>query len=826
MFTDFPACTFDVEIYPNFSLIGVLNIATGAARQFSNVYGIGDTFADARLWFDVNRAETLHIGFNSVGYDNTMVKTILDGQEDPQALYELSQRTIATKRHRQEAIGGEVGIDLYALHGGQNARIGSLKECAIKLDCYKIQELPYPFDAVLTFEQMKVVAQYNLLDLEVTRLVANESQDMIMARLALSVEYGLPLFNMHDAKCAEKVLATKLFCGGKPDYPTATSWAISGKRLTQGFDYAAPELRELLDRISQWSMNYKLVSTTDKDGETEKSIEGATFADSVKLGEVSYRIGVGGLHSVDEPAVYEADDQYRLIDFDVASFYPALILNHRLAPSHLNRTQFLRVFRGLRDRRLAAKDAGQDTLALGLKIAVNSVFGKTKSPYSWLLDPTMNVAVTVIGQLTLFRFVDLVHGVAGIDVVSANTDGVTLRVQQSIAEDVIAMMHATAGQMDLELSLTEYASIARRDINNFVAVKLDGSVKAKGSYAYDRHALGKKAVNRVVVDAAQKFFVDGTPVADTIRACTDIRSFVDYFKATKGYAIVDHLGAKYGGIARWYLGVGGVHLDKVKTEDSAATQLVERGAVVVNDLPEAFPLDVDYAAYETMADKLVLAITEPETKVSHTIPLAELSKDQREKRQRNQDTTTADPATCRAIALGRLHSDYAAVVKGNRYNTMKTLLVRLWLAERGAITAGDLMWFASELDAADGYFAGTRKSTLVKMVEWIAREISPFPKPQTSEEIVAAGLVWATENVEPLKRKRKMEHRSVLASTYLPGDALRKYAKSGGEYALACAIAASGVRHGVAPGPDLMMTIINDVKTYFSNKEIETNETV
>ncbi len=70
--------------------------------------------------------------------------------------------------------------------------------------------------------------------------------------------------------------------------------------------------------------------------------------------------------------------RWTFLDMDVDSFYPALMINHRLVPAHLP-DAFLTEFDALRQKRLAAKAAGQTDLANGLKIAVNSIFGKSRS---------------------------------------------------------------------------------------------------------------------------------------------------------------------------------------------------------------------------------------------------------------------------------------------------------------------------------------------------------------------------------------------------------------------------------------------------------------
>src|SRR5689334_7221725 len=89
----------------------------------------------------------------------------------------------------RDTAGGELSIDPFAMNGGAKARIGSLKECACKLDAPSLRTLPYAPDRVLTHDEMRAVTEYNKVDLEVTALVAVCQADKIAARIALAKEY-------------------------------------------------------------------------------------------------------------------------------------------------------------------------------------------------------------------------------------------------------------------------------------------------------------------------------------------------------------------------------------------------------------------------------------------------------------------------------------------------------------------------------------------------------------------------------------------------------------------------------------------------------------
>jgi hypothetical protein len=828
----FAASTYDVECFPNFSMVGVLDIGTGNIRQFTTEPRIGETLADFREFFAAEKMQRLWINFNGLGYDNFMVKAMLDGVDDPAQLYTLSVNTINNDdwRHKLEEIDGEVGVDLLAMYGGKNAKLGSLKEIGVKVGYPHLQELRYAFDKTLDHDEMVEVTNYNLHDIRITAIAALISEPQIAMRVELSAEFGIRVVNKHDAGLAEAVMAERLFGHGAKMYPSATAWHLSGDDLVKNFTFTHPALIELRERIAAWDMRMAVVEEVEK-GQPVKRIEGSHLSEAVKLGEKGFTIGHGGLHSVDEAGLFESDARHVLLDFDLRSAYPSIIQNHRLVPQHLPVAQFLREFDQLRKRRLAAKDAGRIALSNGLKVAINSLFGKTGSAYGWLTDPTALLKCTVFGQLTLLTFVDLLQ-VEGVDIVSSNTDGITFRVCRDIESLVRGACDELATEMGYELEWVTYSKLFRRDINNFVAIGADGKLKCKGAYAFDPNDLGKKATNRIAILAAQKFFADGVPVRETVEACRDIEMFVDYFKCAKPYRIVatvDGSDHDLGRITRWYLGVGDHtrHLDKLRTADGQKTQLVAAGAVIINDLPAEFPEDVDFAAYVAMAEVLVVAITDPEIKFTTTLARADWSREQCARHQTNFDTRDADLDRCKAIDLDRARTDWTNCFKGSGYDSMKSILVRLWLGHGGTLSRGDLLWCAEQLDEADGYFSGSMRRTLTRMVDWVARDVSAFRLPQNTEEVVQRAIIWANEHVEPLKRKRKLRHRNIFTSDFINGDAIRRYGKTSDEYKLACSVCAATVKHGIPPDEGFIIGIIGEVKAYFSEiLENSTNEAV
>ena len=334
-------------------------------------------------------------------------------------------------------------------------------------------------------------------------------------------------------------------------------------------------------------------------------------------------MGIGGLHSTEAGRSLHTDDERVLVDADVASQYPAIILSLGLAPKSLGK-DFLKVYGDIKAERLIAKKAGDKVKDKGLKIALNGCYGKLGSPYSVLYAPHLMIATTLTGQLSLLMLIEMAER-AGISVVSGNTDGVMFHVPRhlydgldrdrpraSVLADVTGEWERITG-FDLEFG--EYRSIHNQSVNSYFAIRADGSHKRKGPLGnpwspdpcdFDlRSQLMKNPQATICSDAALARIKHGTDVAETIRACRDIRQFVTLIKATGGATWKDE---PLGKTVRFYWSTEGAPI--LKTTPHPSTGNVPKvpktdGCRPCMDLPPEFPSDIDYARYEEEAENIL-----------------------------------------------------------------------------------------------------------------------------------------------------------------------------------------------------------------------------
>ena len=185
--------------------------------------------------------------------------------------------------------------------------------------------------------------------------------------------------------------------------------------------------------------------------------------------------------------------------------------------------------------------------------------------------------------------VDELHA-AGIPVVSANTDGIVIKCRQAQRNQMLAIFAAWERQTGFQTEETRYAALYSRDVNNYLGIKTDGTVKGKGAFADP--TLQKTPSNQVCVRAVIDWLQFGIPIDWTITRCQDIRQFITVRQVSGGAV----KGTEYLGKAvRWYYAqgeTGAIHYrkngNKVAKSDGARPVMV---------LPESLPVDIDHSRY-------------------------------------------------------------------------------------------------------------------------------------------------------------------------------------------------------------------------------------
>lgn len=590
------AHVFDVECYRNFFLVLFKSIVSGTVKRFQ--------ISPNRRLNRVGLLETLRgnliVGFNSTEYDLPMIQLALQEYSTKQ-LKDASDDIISRGMRYRDF------CDKYNItkHGWNHIDLinvaplkASLKIYAGRLHCKKMQDLPIHPDTEVTAEQAEQLALYCENDLDSTALLWKELAGQITLRENLSRQYGLDLRSRSDAQIAEHIIIAevKKLKDGYVSRPEVADGATFSYQVPPYITYRSPKLQRLLEIIRTAKF---AISPTGSISMPEE-----LASTNVCIGGGRYRIGIGGLHSSETRVSHVAGPKYMLIDRDVTSYYPSIILNLGLAPKHMGQ-DFLTVYGSLVERRVMAKKAGDKVTAESLKIAVNGSFGKLGNKWSAIYAPDLMIQVTITGELSLLMLIEMVEG-SGIPVLSANTDGILIKCHKDLYPvllDVIAEWERVTGFTTEE---ARYSAVYAKDVNNYLAIKTDGGVKGKGLYANPWEKPGpnifklhKNPSTTIVIEAATALLRDGIPMAETIKGCRDITKFIAIRSVTGG---ANDRGVYLGKAVRWFYSTEsrGAVLNYIKSGYKVPKT---EGAKPLMELPDEFPNDVNYDWYirEAMA---------------------------------------------------------------------------------------------------------------------------------------------------------------------------------------------------------------------------------
>lgn len=570
----------DTEVYKDYFLVSFLNIESGRIRHL-------EMFEGHPLEVDVLVAILKKhpiVTFNGIHFDLPIIAKAMEPGATTEDIKAVCDAIIVTgKKYWQ--LGLEIPqcdhVDLIEVAPGR----ASLKAYGARMHAATLQDLPIEPSASISAEDRASLRQYCENDLRTTAALYERLRPQIELRKQMSDQYGVDLRSKSDAQIAEAVIKLEVArLSGEP-VQREDPFHLAGTQ----FQYSPPwficfdtePLKAALQTIREAQFRISDTGTVE--------LPAAIGNLRIAIGQSTYRLGIGGLHSTEESVAHRAGPDHLLIDRDVASYYPSIILQCGLRPEQMGE-HFTTVYRSIVERRLAAKRTGNKVEADALKITINGSFGKFGSPYSALYSPNLLIQTTVTGQLALLMLIEMLEQ-DGIQVVSANTDGIVIRCPTKLKQkmlDVVCTWECITG---FDTEATEYSALYSRDVNNYIALKPDGSAKVKGVFA--PAGLAKNPVTEVVVDAVLTYLRTGTPVEDTIAACEDITRFA-VVRSVKGGAM-DQQGNYLGRVARWYYATGGRGPLTYKLNNYTVAR--SDGAQALMTLPDEFPRDVDLNWY-------------------------------------------------------------------------------------------------------------------------------------------------------------------------------------------------------------------------------------
>lgn len=574
---------YDIEVFPNVFHCTVKNTETGELHKFeiscrrnqldelveffhtvNTKYTFGDLYTtDIKL--DTN---ILFCGYNNLHYDNAIINYIIDcynimkykGYRDIcRSVFNLS-KVITTSSEDDNSAWRKWkymicfdSFDILTMLYSNKLRVG-LKEIQVTMQYKNVQEFVADWQADLPENQIDSMIDYNINDVNSTEELLNRCKKDIDLRIAIEDEYGVRVLSKDGVNIGMKILTQKYL-----EKTGQTWWDIKDLRSPMSviplnsvilpfIKYDSPILTRVLN-----DMKSQIVSPGRKGYENKFVFEG-----------LQYSVGVGGIHSVNKPEIIIPKEDEMLIDIDVASLYPSMLIEYEFYPKHLG-PEFLEVYKQIKDERIEAKHNGNKVKNETLKLALNGLSGNLQNEHNFCYSPFAVMQIRINGQLLLLMLAEKLTQL-GCRIVQANTDGLFVLLKKDVYSKVNNVCREWEQLTRLTLEEERFKAMYQYAINDYFAITEDDKVKEKGMFI-TTVKLGKGLTPKIIPKAVINFFKNGVLVEETIKGCKDIRDFLMFEKTGKQWH-VEYNNKEQQRTNRFYASTNGAYLWKWKEKDT------------------------------------------------------------------------------------------------------------------------------------------------------------------------------------------------------------------------------------------------------------------
>lgn len=570
---------YDIEVFQNIFHCSVKNTETNdiykfeiserknQLRELVKFFKQVDKYITWGDYYTTNiniPANVIFCGYNNLHYDNPIINYIIE-YEDKLMQYNIPtmcssifnlSKTITTSsednidawKHWKYQIWFDT-FDILTMLYSNKLRVG-LKEIQVTMQYPNVQEFVCDWTKPLPLEDFESMIDYNINDIESTSELLNRCKKDVDLRIAIEDEYGVRVLSKDGVNIGMKILTQKYL------EKTGLTWqdikdlrspmsVIPLKDVILPFiKYDSPILQRVLD-----DMKNQIVSPGRKG-----------YENKFVFNNLRYSVGVGGIHSVNSPEIIIPRDDEMLIDIDVASLYPSMLIEYEFYPKHLGK-EFLEVYKQIKDERIEAKHNGDKVKNETLKLALNGLSGNLQNEHNFCYSPFAVMQIRINGQLLLLMLAEKLTQI-GCRIVQANTDGLFVLLKKDVYSKVNSICREWEQLTKLTLEEDRFKAMYQYAINDYFAITEDNKVKEKGMFI-TTVKLGKGLTPKIIPKAVISFFKDGISVEDTIKNCTDIRDFLMSEKTGKQWH-VEYMNEEQQRTNRFYASTNGGYLWKWK----------------------------------------------------------------------------------------------------------------------------------------------------------------------------------------------------------------------------------------------------------------------
>lgn len=266
---------YDIEIYKNFFCCTFYSLEAKQYRTYVWFEDRDDRVALKQLVLGrKNNEQRRLIGFNSWAFDDPVLIHLFNNPNITKLeLWEFAQTLIRGERNPYRYNLPFVSYDtLEIVRAGFNTT--SLKMAAITLKFPRIQDLPIPFDQLITKDDVEVIIDYNKNDVDILDYVINYLKSQLEMRELLSGSYKANLHSISNSGIGKEIVLTAYVSKLKERYGDnvdvkAIKYSRTPRNIIKFTDVIFPQIRFQTPQLQQLLDSLKQIVLTLDDNEGE-----------------------------------------------------------------------------------------------------------------------------------------------------------------------------------------------------------------------------------------------------------------------------------------------------------------------------------------------------------------------------------------------------------------------------------------------------------------------------------------------------------------------------------------------------------------------------
>ena len=475
---------------------------------------------DELIEFLKEHEEDIFIGFNSKRYDKYIVKGIYNHLDN-----------IEMKQLNDYLISGGNGWehpDLKYMYNPVFNNVDIMDDMQMGLSLKSIEghlgmniqesEIDFDIDRPLTKDELDSTIYYCKHDVDATEKIVELRKDYLKNKMTIGELAGIEVTKALSYTNAK--LTSVLLKAVKKEHDDERKYVIPHNLLKE---YIPDDVLAFYNRIKDESISDEELFSSKLD---------------FKIDDTEVTMSFGGIHGDIKFYRKKATEDRVIINADVSSYYPHLAIIYHYTSRNIPDPD---IYKKVVEDRMKAKASGDKATANALKLIVNTSYGATLNSTNDLYDPLMARSTCISGQLFLLELaMHLVKSCKEVKVIQLNTDGIMISLPKAELDKAQEIMNEWQERTGFTLETDHIQEIIQSNVNNYIEVQTDGSVKKKGLYLVRGISkAGAFNINNnaiIVAKAIEDYLVKNIPIETTIGECDDLSQYQFIAKASSKYS--------------------------------------------------------------------------------------------------------------------------------------------------------------------------------------------------------------------------------------------------------------------------------------------------